>query len=164
MSVENKPISAARSRWWIWLALGTAVAALTGTVIYWPAARKPPNANVEQLSSFPEVPDGPAWFADRTGASDVDFTYKNGEESDLFSGEFWTGQRAVALGLADGLGELRTVVKERFGERVRIKVIAPERGGWRRRLLGAERGDMAAWPAAMLAAIEERALWSRFGL
>ena len=87
-----------------------------------------------------------------------------GEESDLFSGEFWTGQRAVALGLADGLGELRATVKERFGERVRIKIVPPERGGWRRRLLGAGRGDTAAWPAAMLAALEERALWSRFGL
>ena len=87
-----------------------------------------------------------------------------GEEGDLFSGEFWTGQRAVALGLADGLGELRATVKERFGERVRIKVIPPQRGGWRRRLGLTGPADAAAWPAALLAAFEERALWSRFGL
>jgi len=87
-----------------------------------------------------------------------------GEESELFSGEFWTGQRAVALGLADAVGERRATVKERFGERVRIKIVPPDRGGWRRRLLGADRGDALAWPAATLAALEERALWSRFGL
>jgi len=87
-----------------------------------------------------------------------------GDESELFSGEFWTGQRAVALGLADAVGELRTTVKERFGERVRIKIVPPDRGGWRRRLLGADRAEAAGWPVAMLAALEERALWSRFGL
>ena len=87
-----------------------------------------------------------------------------GEESDLFSGEFWTGQRAVALGLADALGELRATLKERFGERVRIKLVPPERGGWRRRLGLAGAVEAVSWPAAMLAALEERTLWSRFGL
>src|SRR5262249_2488529 len=41
-----------------------------------------------------------------------------GPEKDLFSGEYWTGRRAVELGLADGIGDLRTVLRERFGDKV----------------------------------------------
>jgi signal peptide peptidase SppA len=87
-----------------------------------------------------------------------------GEEADLFSGEFWTGQRAVALGLADGVGELRATMKQRFGDKVRLKVIPAERSSWRRRLGLGTAPDATAWPGAVLAALEERALWSRYGL
>src|SRR3954467_12047883 len=38
-----------------------------------------------------------------------------GPESDLFSGEYWSGRTAVELGLADAVGELRSVLRERFG-------------------------------------------------
>ena len=44
------------------------------------------------------------------------------EGNDLFSGRVWTGRQAVELGLADGLGEMRQVVRERFGKRVRLRV------------------------------------------
>ena len=50
-----------------------------------------------------------------------------GPENDLFSGEFWTGRKAVTLGIADGIGDLRTVLRERFGDDVRTPLIAPER-------------------------------------
>ena len=50
-----------------------------------------------------------------------------GPENDLFSGEFWTGRKAVTLGIADGIGDLRTVLRERFGEDVRMPLIGPER-------------------------------------
>jgi len=50
-----------------------------------------------------------------------------GPENDLFSGEYWTGRTALALGLADGLGDVRAVLRERFGERVEMPLIAPER-------------------------------------
>jgi serine protease SohB len=33
-----------------------------------------------------------------------------------FSGEFWTATRAIELGLADRIGDLRTVLRERFGD------------------------------------------------
>ena len=41
-----------------------------------------------------------------------------GTERALFSGEFWTGARALELGLIDGIGDMRSVMRERFGERV----------------------------------------------
>ena len=42
----------------------------------------------------------------------------NGPENDLFSGEYWTGRRALELGLVDAIGDLRSVLRERFGDKV----------------------------------------------
>src|SRR5499427_8987910 len=50
-----------------------------------------------------------------------------GEESVLFSGEVFTGRRAFELGLIDGIGDLRGVMRQRFGEEVRLRLIEPER-------------------------------------
>ena len=88
----------------------------------------------------------------------------------LFSGEFWTGRRAVELGLIDGLGEVRRTLRERFGERVKLKRIEAHRPWLRRRLPfgGLEEAGAAVggrdWAGELLAAVEERALWSRYGL
>src|SRR3546814_10518295 len=38
-------------------------------------------------------------------------------EDRLFSGEFWAGAKAIGLGLADSEGELRQVLRDRFGKR-----------------------------------------------
>ncbi|MDH8051139.1 hypothetical protein QIG83_27240, partial [Klebsiella pneumoniae] len=46
----------------------------------------------------------------------------------LFTGEYWAGERAVKLGLADALGDLRTVLRARYGEKVQMPVIAPAAG------------------------------------
>lgn len=91
------------------------------------------------------------------------------EEAELFSGEFWVGRKAIERGLADGFGELRQVLRARYGEKVVLKRVDGRRPWWRRRLgLGTAddpRAGMAAdWIGGALAAVEERALWSRFGL
>ena len=89
------------------------------------------------------------------------------DEETLFSGEFWTGRRAVELGLVDGIGELRHVMRERYGDKVRLKVVEGPKAWWRR---GAQRGlgdflpDVEGLPGGLIAAVEERALWSRYGL
>src|SRR6185437_9223679 len=51
-----------------------------------------------------------------------------GPEKTLFSGEYWTGNTAIELGLADGIGDLRTTLRERFGDDVITPFIAPARG------------------------------------
>ena len=56
------------------------------------------------------------------------------EDPDIFTGAFWSGGRAVGLGLADEVGDLRAVLRRRFGEAVTMKPIAAERGFFRRRL------------------------------
>src|SRR5713226_4173235 len=51
-----------------------------------------------------------------------------GPENDLFSGEFWTGNKAVELGIADGVGDLRSVLRERFGDEVMTPLVPTGRG------------------------------------
>jgi signal peptide peptidase SppA len=90
-----------------------------------------------------------------------------GDEAELFSGRFWTGTRALELGLVDGLGDVRTVLREKFGEKVKLRLIGDRRPWWRRRLglpgIGADRG-LDELPERLLATIEERLMWGRFGL
>jgi len=87
------------------------------------------------------------------------------DDPDLFSGAFWSGDRAVSLGLADRIGELRAVLKERYGEDVRIKTITTERSAWRRRFGLTARDDAVSRLVDRgIVALEERLLWNRFGL
>lgn len=88
-----------------------------------------------------------------------------GDEDSLFSGEFWTGRRALDLGLIDGLGDLRGIMRQRFGDKVRFRVFGGEVSWLRRRLglAGLERPG-AGWTDDILGAIEARVLWSRYGL
>jgi serine protease SohB len=90
-------------------------------------------------------------------------------ESALFSGEYWTGQRGQTLGLVDAIGDLRSVLRERYGEKVRMPLIA-ERGFslFGRRAAGVSSLE-GLWSTPSLAddfvsTIEARALWARFGL
>ena len=91
-------------------------------------------------------------------------------EDVLFSGEFWTGRKAIELGLVDGLGDLRGVLRDRFGERVRIRPVAVRRGLRRRLGLGVLDGapaagmDAGAIGSEILAALDEWAMWKRYGL
>ncbi len=83
----------------------------------------------------------------------------------LFSGDVLTGRMALDRGLVDGIGELRTVMRARYGEKVKLRPFAVERRRWslwRRLPLGAHDpiaalADLADW-------IEARLLWARFGL
>lgn len=89
-----------------------------------------------------------------------------GDESELFSGLYWRGEKAVGLGLVDGIGHLHTTMRMKFGDKVQLKPIAAA-GGWGLRWLGGGRSSgagLAALPDAALEALETRAWWSRFGL
>jgi serine protease SohB len=57
----------------------------------------------------------------------------NGPDTELFSGEYWTGRRALELGLVDAIGDLRSVLRERVGDKIVTPVIAAERGLFGRR-------------------------------
>ncbi len=82
------------------------------------------------------------------------------DEKLLFSGEIWTGRRAEELGLVDGLGDLRDVMREKFGEKVNLRIV----GGRKRFDLGqlvSGRSDIAD---KAIAAVEEHFHWDRFRL
>ena len=89
-----------------------------------------------------------------------------GSEGDLFSGEYWTGRRALDLGLVDSIGELRTTLRERFGDKVLTPLISAERGLFRRRAFGVSRSELMPSGLAedIISALETRALWARYGL
>jgi serine protease SohB len=93
----------------------------------------------------------------------------NGPENDLFSGEYWTGTRGLELGLVDGIGDLRSVLRQRFGDKLVTPLISAERGWLGRRVAGVSRdGLMQGMPVGLaedlISALEARALWARFGL
>ncbi len=86
----------------------------------------------------------------------------------MFSGEYWTGQRGRELGLVDAVGDLRSLLRERYGDKVVTPLIAERRGLLGRRppgIGGIERLFGGASLAEDLAAtLEARALWARYGL
>lgn len=85
-----------------------------------------------------------------------------GDETELFSGAFWGGRTAVALGLADAVGDLRGVLRQRFGDKVRLRLVnPPRRRSWLRLRAQLDPAGMLLEVGDTLA---ERALWSRYGL
>jgi ClpP class serine protease len=85
-----------------------------------------------------------------------------GSDDELFSGAFWTAGHAIELGLVDTIGDLRSHLRARYGETVKLKPIAAERGLLGRRLFGA--GPQHGPGEEIVAALEARISWSRFGL
>ena len=90
------------------------------------------------------------------------------EDKVLYSGEFWTGKRALGLGLIDGIGDLRAVMRERFGNNVKLKLISERKPWWKK---SSDNGVSTLagwgpidWAGGLLAAVEERMFWNRFDL
>jgi signal peptide peptidase SppA len=93
-----------------------------------------------------------------------------GADDVLFTGEYWAGDSSISLGLADGIGDLRSTLRARYGEKVVMPVIAPS-SGMLANLLGRKSGagtsisldGIAGLPDEVLSALESRAIWSKFG-
>jgi signal peptide peptidase SppA len=83
------------------------------------------------------------------------------EGADLFNADVWVGQEAVDLGLADGIAHLVPKMKELYGEKARFRAFLPRRSRLER-FSGISLGRAAV--AGALEEIEDRALWSRWGL
>jgi serine protease SohB len=87
----------------------------------------------------------------------------------LFSGEYWTGRRGLELGLVDAVGDLRSTLRERYGDKVQMPLIA-DRGFFGRRVQGVSRSDLESLRGTLsladdaVATLEARALWARYGL
>ncbi|HEY6023683.1 MAG TPA: S49 family peptidase [Pseudolabrys sp.] len=92
----------------------------------------------------------------------------HGSDKTLFSGEFWTAEKAVDLGLADAIGDLRSTLRERYGTKVYTPLISAERSLFGRRVPGVSLVDTLTRNHGLaddlVSAIETRALWGRFGL
>ncbi|MCK1742155.1 S49 family peptidase [Bradyrhizobium sp. 139] len=94
-----------------------------------------------------------------------------GTEDTLFTGEYWAGESAIALGLADSIGDLRSTLRARFGEKVLTPVIAQPTGLlsgiFGRKSPGAGQlsalESVASLPDQLISAVETRAIWAKFG-
>lgn len=78
------------------------------------------------------------------------------DDEELFTGEVWTGARAKELGLIDGVGNLRSVLADRYPD-AEVTVAEPKRALLARLGIGGA-------AQTLLTAIEHRATWSRYGL
>ncbi len=132
--------------------------------------------NKVRLDPFrPEKPEDVAWLEGLQGQLHDQFVgwvrKRRGDKladdnADLFSGEVWTGAKALELGLLDGLGNLREVITSRFPD-AEISIAEPKRPLLARLGLagaasfGQSTGDRVL---AAVEALEARATWSRFGL
>jgi signal peptide peptidase SppA len=94
-----------------------------------------------------------------------------GSDDTLFTGEYWAGESSIALGLADSIGDLRSTLRARFGEKVLTPVIA-QPTGLLSGLLGRKSPgagqlsameSMAGLPDDLISAVETRAIWAKFG-
>ncbi len=101
-----------------------------------------------------------AWVVERRGTR-----LKSG--ADLFTGEVWTGARAVEMGLVDGLGTARGVLAERFPDAELVPVEGRKPLLARLGLAGAPAASSIFGADAVLGvaqAAEIRGYWARYGL
>ena len=80
------------------------------------------------------------------------------KDKDLFTGAFWSGEKSLDLGLIDAFGEMKFILKERFGENIKIREFAPKKKffGFGSLLSGAL--------DVLIYKVEERISFKRFGL
>ncbi|MFM1813658.1 MAG: hypothetical protein RLZ98_353 [Pseudomonadota bacterium] len=92
-----------------------------------------------------------------------------GTDQQLFSGAFWSALQAQELGLIDGISDVRTKMRELHGEKVVLRLVPHASGGLLARLrkppsIGAGGNFALASADDLVSALEERALWARYGL
>lgn len=83
------------------------------------------------------------------------------EDEELFTGRFWSGSAGLQLGLVDGLGSARSVLRERYGKSLRIKVVTPSRPSLLRGRFGLAAGLSAEH---LIGALRAEGLYDRYGL
>ena len=98
-----------------------------------------------------------------------------GEEGELFSGAFWAAKGALERGLIDGIGDLRGIMRDRFGKEVKLRLVAPRRSFWPfgNTVKSSQKTDALpdfgpnfadSLADGIISALERRSIWSRFGL
>jgi len=95
------------------------------------------------------------WVKDRRGGR------LEGLDEDLFEGRFWTGTAAINMGIVDEIGDVRSVMREKYGEDIRLIDFSPDK---KLRFLPQIPGVSETLVDDVITGVEDRALWGRFGL
>jgi len=93
----------------------------------------------------------------------------NGADDDLFTGEYWAAERGMELGLVDRIGDMRSTLRERYGDKVETPLVAPKTNWLGRASPGlAVRAsgllDQQGLTDDLISSLEARAIWARYGL
>ena len=88
------------------------------------------------------------------------------DNDDLFTGQFWTAITGLQLGLVDGLGDMRSHLRAVYGDKTKLNLIQPSRGLLGRKNTGGiSHGHLlGAAGEGLINVLEEKSLWSRYGL
>lgn len=98
------------------------------------------------------------WVKDRRGGK------LNGTDEELFQGRFWTGSAALDMGIADAVGSVHQVMRDKYGEDVRFIDMGPEKKMlFNLPFLPRGQGVSDSLAEDAIAAIENRAFWARLG-
>ncbi|WP_297323419.1 S49 family peptidase [uncultured Bartonella sp.] len=89
---------------------------------------------------------------------------KLSDDANLFTGMFWTGKKGKELGLVDELADLRSVIKHRYGQNAKMRLVSSSRGLFGRKSPAISAGFVSATVDGLIVSAEERALWQRYGL
>ena len=81
------------------------------------------------------------------------------KDDEIFSGLFWVGQKGVDLGLADGIGHINEIIEKKYGKKAKIKIIEQKKSFLQRKL-----SSKLLHTDDLIQSLEEKALWSRYGL
>ncbi len=96
------------------------------------------------------------WVKERRGGK------LEGTDEELFEGRFWTGSAALEMGIADEIGDVRSVMREKYGDDIRLIDFSPDKKfQFLPRLPGVKTETLVD---DVIAGVEDRALWGRFGL
>ena len=82
------------------------------------------------------------------------------DDGTIFTGAFWSGEQALELGLIDGIGEIRSVLRERFGSKVKLKYITKKKGF----ISGILQSSLSPLVKNVINEIDNNTHWKRFGL
>jgi serine protease SohB len=88
-------------------------------------------------------------------------------EPALFSGEYWAAKQGIAYGLVDRIGDLRSFLRERYGDKVETPLVSAGRGLFGRTTPGVGTDRLLDQPGLaddLVSALEARAHWARYGL
>ena len=79
-------------------------------------------------------------------------------EDEIFSGLFWVGKKGIDLGLADGIGSINQIIREKYGNKAKIKIIDQKKSFLQKRLSSSINNN------DIFNRLEEMIMWSRYGL
>ena len=88
---------------------------------------------------------------------------KKNKQNEIFSGLFWVGKQAIDLGLADEIGSIHQIINKRFGKKAKIKIIDQKKSFIQRKLSSSLPKSIIDTDK-VIEKLEEKALWSRYGL